>query len=124
MDFIIGMFTGMVVTAFAVYLIFKYMERRVMAELVGQSVAEKLEADKSAEPDNIVATVEVADNQYFCYNKDTSQFLCYGATLTELVAKFRERFPDRGITLESEDRAITEELYQQYQQLNQTNAQN
>jgi hypothetical protein len=121
MDFIIGMFSGMVITAFAVYLIFKYMERRVMAELVGMSVAEKLEADK---PDNIVATVEVVDDRYFCYNKDTSQFLCYGATLTELVAKFRERFPDRGITLESEDRAITEELYQQYQQLNQTNAQN
>jgi hypothetical protein len=113
MDFIIGMFTGMVVTAFAVYLIFKYMERRVMAELVGQSVAEKLEA---AEPDNIVATVEVVDNQYFCYNKDNSQFLCYGTTLTELVSKFRERFPDRGITLESDSKEITEELYQQYQQ--------
>jgi len=113
MDFIIGMFTGMVVTAFAVYLIFKYMERRVMAELVGRSVAEKLEA---AEPDNVVATVEVADNQYFCYNKDNSQFLCYGATLTELVSRFRERFPDRGITLESDSREITEELYRQYQQ--------
>jgi Na+-transporting methylmalonyl-CoA/oxaloacetate decarboxylase gamma subunit len=113
MDFIIGMVTGMVVTAFAVYLIFKYMERRVMAELVGRSVAEKLEADK---PDNIVATVEVADNQYFCYNKDNSQFLCYGTTLTELVSKFRERFPDRGITLESDSKEITEELYRQYQQ--------
>jgi hypothetical protein len=89
------------------------MERRVMAELVGMSVAEKLEADK---PDNIVATVEVADNQYFCYNKDTSQFLCYGTTLAELVSRFRERFPDRGITLESEDRAVADELYRQYQQ--------
>jgi hypothetical protein len=121
MDYFIGFVAGMLFTAYAGYLIFKYMERRVMAELVGMSVAEKLEADK---PDNIVATVEVVDDRYFCYNKDTSQFLCYGATLTELVAKFRERFPDRGITLESEDRAITEELYQQYQQLNQTNAQN
>jgi len=96
-----------------VYLIFKYMERRVMAELVGMSVAEKLEADK---PDNIVATVEVVDNQYFCYNKDNSQFLCYGATLTELVSRFRDRFPDRGITLEGQSRDITEELYRQYQQ--------
>jgi hypothetical protein len=113
MDYFIGFVVGMLFTAYAVYLIFKYMERRVMAELVGQSVAEKLEA---AKPDNIVATVEVADNQYFCYNKDTSQFLCYGATLTELVARFRERFPDRGITLESNSREITEELYQQYQQ--------
>jgi hypothetical protein len=113
MDYIIGFVVGMLFTAYAVYLMFKYMERRVMAELVGQSVAEKLEADK---PDNIVATVEVVDNQYFCYNKDTSQFLCYGTTLAELVSKFRERFPDRGITLESEDRAITEELLRQYQQ--------
>ena len=119
MDFIIGMFSGMIVTAFAVYLIFKYMERQVMAEI--EKLAETLE---STEPTNIVATVEVVDDRYFCYNKDTSQFLCYGTTLTELVAKFRERFPDRGITLESEDRAIAEELYQQYQLYQQTNAQN
>jgi hypothetical protein len=117
MDYIIGFVVGMLFTAYMVYLIFKYMERRVMAELVGQSVAEKLEADK---PDNIVATVEVVNDRYFCYNKDDSQFLCYGATLTELVAKFRERFPDRGITLESEDRAVTEELYRQYQQTKDT----
>jgi hypothetical protein len=113
MDYFIGFVLGMLFTAYMVYLIFKYMERRVMAELVGQSVAEKLEATK---PDNIVATVEVVDNQYFCYNKDNSQFLCYGATLAELVSRFRERFPDCGITLESDDKAITEELYRQYQQ--------
>jgi hypothetical protein len=113
MDYIIGFVLGMLFTAYMVYLVFKYMERRVMAELVGQSVAEKPEA---AESNTIVATVEVADNQYFCYNKDNSEFLCYGTTLAELVSKFRERFPDRGITLESEDRAITEELYRQYQQ--------
>jgi hypothetical protein len=115
MDFIIGMFTGMAITAFAVYLIFKYMERRVMAEL--EKLAETLE---SSEPNNIVATVEVVDDRYFCYNKDTSQFLCYGATLAELVSKFRDRFPDRGITLESEDRAVADELYQQYQQTKDT----
>jgi hypothetical protein len=119
MDYIIGFVAGIVITAFAVYLIFKYMERQVMAEI------EKLtETPEPAASNNVVATVEIVDDRYFCYNKDTSQFLCYGATLAELVARFRERFPDRGITLESEDRAITEELYQQYQQYQQTNAQN
>jgi hypothetical protein len=111
MDFIIGMFIGMVVTAFGVYLIFKYMERQIMAEL--EKLAETVE---SAQPDNIVATVEVADNQYFCYNKDNSQFLCYGSTLAELVTRFRNRFPNYNVTLESEDRAVADELYRQYQQ--------
>jgi uncharacterized UPF0160 family protein len=111
MDFIIGMFSGMIITAFAVYLIFKYMERQLMAEI--EKLTETLETSES---DNIVATVEVVDNQYFCYNKDNSQFLCYGATLTELVSRFRDRFPDRGITLEGQSRDITEELYRQYQQ--------
>jgi hypothetical protein len=122
MDFIIGMFLGMVITAFAVYLIFKYIERQVMAEI------EKLtETPEPAASNNVVATVEVVDDRYFCYNKDTSQFICYGSTLAEIVDRFRERFPDRGITLESEDKNITDELYQQYQQyqqLNQPNAQN
>jgi hypothetical protein len=120
MDYIIGFILGMLFTAYMVYLIFKYMERRVMAELVGQSVAEKLEADKSAESNTIVATVEVADNQYFCYNKLNSEFLCYGATLLDLAARFRDRFPNHNVTLESEDRAIAEELRRQYQQYQQT----
>jgi len=117
MDYIIGFVVGMVFTAYAVYLIFKYMERRVMAELVGQSVAEKLEA---AESNTIVATVEMADNQYFCYNKLNSEFLCYGATLLDLVARFRDRFPNHNVTLESDDKAIAEELRRQYQQYQQT----
>jgi hypothetical protein len=117
MDYIIGFVLGMLFTAYMVYVIFKYMERRVMAELVGQSVAEKLEA---AESNTIVATVEVVDNQYFCYNKDDSQFLCYGATLLDLAARFRDRFPNHNVTLESEDKSIAEELRRQYQQYQQT----
>ena len=109
----------MVITAFAVYFIFKYMERQVRAEI--EKLAETLAPTR---PDNIVATVEVVDDRYFCYNKDTSQFLCYGATLAEIVDRFRARFPNHNVTLESEDRAIADELYQQYQQLNQTNTQN
>lgn len=117
MDYIIGFIFGMLFTAYMVYLIYKYMERRVMAELVGRGVAEKLEA---AESNTITATVEVADNQYFCYNKLNSEFLCHGTTLAELVSRFRDRFPNHNVTLESEDRAITEELYQQYQQTKDT----
>ena len=111
MDFFIEFVVGVVFTAYAVYLVMRYMERKIMAEI--EKLAETLE---STEPTNIVATVEVADNQYFCYNKDNSQFLCYGSTLAELVTRFRNRFPNYNVTLESEDRAVADELYRQYQQ--------
>jgi hypothetical protein len=108
--FVLGLFSGVVVSAVAVHLILKYVERKLLAELA------RLEADtnRSAESNTIVATVEVADNQYFCYNKDTKQFICYGNTVAELSENFRKRFPTRGLTLVSEDPAVLAQLEQQY----------
>jgi hypothetical protein len=107
--FVLGLFSGVVISAVAVHLILKYVERKLLAELA------RLEADtnRSADPNTIVATVEVADNRYFCYNKDTKQFICYGNTVSEISDNFRKRFPNHGLTLVSEDPAVLEQLDRQ-----------
>jgi hypothetical protein len=107
--FLLGLIAGVVVSAVAVHLIMRYVERKLLAELA------RLEADaeKSVESNIIVATVEVADNRYFCYNKDTKQFICYGNTVAEISDNFRKRFPNHGLTLVSEDPAVLEQLDQQ-----------
>ena len=108
--FVLGFVVGFVACSVAVYLIMKYVERRLLAALAQLEA----DADQSAESDTIVATVEVADNQYFCYNKDTKQFICYGNTVAEISENFRKRFPTRGLTLVSEDPAVLAQLEQQY----------
>jgi hypothetical protein len=108
--FVLGLFAGVVVSAVAVHLILKYVERKLLAELARLEA----DADRSVDPNTIVATVEVADNQYFCYNKDTKQFVCYGSTAAEIRENFRKRFPNCGLTLVSEDPAVITQLEQQH----------
>jgi hypothetical protein len=107
--FVLGLIAGIAFSALVVHLIVKYVERKLLAELARLEA----DADKSVESNTIVATVEVADNRYFCYNKDTKQFICYGNTVSEISDNFRKRFPNHGLTLVSEDPAVLEQLDQQ-----------
>jgi hypothetical protein len=63
----------------------------------------------------VVATVEIVDNKYFCYHKENSQFICYGNTLPELQEHFRARFPNQGLTLESNDTELINQLTKEFQ---------
>jgi hypothetical protein len=107
--FLLGLIAGVVVSAVVVHLIVKYVERKLLAEL------SRLEADtnRSADPNTIVATVELVDGRYFCYEKGTNRFICYGNTVTEIRDGFRTRFPALGLTLVSEDPAVINQLEQQ-----------
>jgi len=46
---------------------------------------------------------EKGDNMIYCYNSDTSDFVCQGADIEEIKTNFKARFPDHGsyITHES-----------------------
>jgi hypothetical protein len=107
--FVLGFVVGFVACSVAVYLIMKYVERKLLAALA------RLEADAAEDQANtVVATVEFADNRYFCYNKETKQFICYGNTLAEIRENFLKRFPNGVLTLVSEDPSVLDQLEQQY----------
>ena len=42
----------------------------------------------------IPVTVEVDQDQYFCYNALTKDFVCQGFTLKEIAERFMARFPE------------------------------
>ena len=107
--FLLGMIAGIAFSALAVHLIMKYVERKLLAALAQLEA----ETEQSAESNTIVATVEFADNQYFCYNKETKQFICYGNTVSEIGDNFRKRFPNHEMTLVSEDPAVLDQLKKQ-----------
>ena len=106
--FVLGFVVGFVACSVAVYLIMRYVERKLLAALA------QLEADAAEDrPNTVVATVEFADNRYFCYNKETKQFICYGNTISEIGDNFRKRFPNHEMTLESEDPSVLDQLKKQ-----------
>jgi hypothetical protein len=54
--------------------------------------------------------VERMNGVIFCYSKEDNQFICQGATLAEVRAAFRARYPDRTAYLDGGDSTLVEEL--------------
>jgi len=56
----------------------------------------------------VLLTVEVDHNQYLCYNALTQEFVCQGIDVTEIVQRFRSRFPDKSVAIfNGDDTAVT-----------------
>jgi len=62
----------------------------------------------------ILLTVEVDHNQYLCYNALTQEFVCQGIDVTEIVQRFRARFPDKTVTIFNGDDTAVATLQQQF----------
>lgn len=61
----------------------------------------------------VLLTVEVDHNQYLCYNALTQEFVCQGVDVTEIVQRFRARFPDKTVTIFNGDDTAVATLQQQ-----------
>jgi hypothetical protein len=70
-------------------------------------------AERAAAGELILLTVEVDHNQYLCYNALTQEFVCQGIDVTEIVQRFRARFPDKSLTIFNGDDTAVETLQQQ-----------
>lgn len=51
----------------------------------------------------IPLTIEVDQNQYFCYNSITKAFVCQGHDLKEIVERFQLRYPDKFAAIHNGD---------------------
>ena len=83
------------------------LTRDLRAEI--EDFADRLESGKL-----IPVTVEVDNNQYFCYNAITHDFVCQGHNLKEIVERFSLRFPQGKLAIYNGDenavRVLKEEL--------------
>jgi len=69
----------------------------------------------------IALTVEIDDNQYFCYNSITKDFVCQGSDLTEIRKRFRERYPNKDAAIYDGDQTAVATLKSQLQELKKQN---
>jgi hypothetical protein len=61
----------------------------------------------------IMLEVEVADDMYLCYNHFTSDFVCQGRNIEEIIQRFHSRYPDKEAAIFRVDESAVETLLQQ-----------
>ena len=117
-DFLIYFGIGWAITNLVLillaFLLRRHIERSMEQELT--SVGQALDEEKL-----IALTVEIDDNQYFCYNSITKDFVCQGSDLTEIRERFRERYPDKDAAIYDGDATAVATLKSQLKELKKQN---
>ena len=111
---IAAMFTGVgfgvIVFLLFVWIISRRIQFRVDSEISG--IVEKLAQDRL-----IALTVEIDNNQYFCYNALTKDFVCQGYSLKEIIERFCLRYPNKAAAIYDGDEIAVKTLKSQLEDL-------
>jgi hypothetical protein len=95
------------------WLMYKF-EQHISQELT--TVGQALDEEKL-----IALTVEVDQDQYFCYNSITKDFVCQGSDLKEIRERFRARYPDKDAAIYDGDESAVATLKLQLKDLKKQN---
>jgi len=95
------------------WLMYKF-EQHISEELT--SVGQALDEERL-----IALTVEQQNDQYFCYNSVTNDFVCQGSNLTEIRDRFRARYPNKDAAIYDGDRTAVAALKSQLEELKKQN---
>ena len=118
MDFVEFFVNGVVIMILihvGLNLIAWMVKRRVDSDLV--EVSNDLELERL-----IPLTVEVVDNQYFCYNSITQDFVCQGVNLVEIVKRFKQRYPEKFAAIYDGDETAVRTLKSQLKELDENSS--
>ena len=91
------------------------IKRRTDSDL--EEVSNDLELERL-----IPLTVEVVDNQYFCYNSITQDFVCQGVNLVEIVKRFKQRYPEKSAAIYDGDETAVRTLKSQLKELDENSS--
>jgi hypothetical protein len=117
-DFLIWFSIGWLITnlvlSLLAFLLRRHIEQSMESELTG--VGQALDEERL-----IALTVEVDNNQYFCYNSITNDFVCQGRDLKEIRERFRARYPDKDAAIYDGDKTAVATLKSQLKDLKKQN---
>jgi hypothetical protein len=102
----VGLGFGVILFLIFVWAVARRIQIRVDSDLEG--IMEKLAQDRL-----IALTVEIDNNQYFCYNALTKDFVCQGYSLKEIVERFRLRYPNKAAAIYDGDETAVRTLRNQ-----------
>ena len=114
-DFLVNGVVIMILIHVGLNLIAWMVKRRVDSDL--EEVSNDLELERL-----IPLTVEVVDNQYFCYNSITQDFVCQGVNLVEIVKRFKQRYPEKSAAIYNGDETAVRTLKSQLKELDENSS--
>ncbi len=110
----IGWVISNLVLGLSAFLLRRHIESSMESELTG--VGQALDEERL-----IALTVEVDQDQYFCYNSITKDFVCQGSDLKEIRERFRARYPDKDAAIYNGDQTAVATLKLQLKDLKKQN---
>ena len=117
-DFVIYFGIGWLITNLVLgllaFLLRRHIEQSIESELTG--IGQALDEERL-----IALTVEQDNDQYFCYNSITKDFVCQGSDLKEIRERFRERYPNKDAAIYDGDRTAVAALKSQLEELKKQN---
>jgi thioredoxin-related protein len=97
------------------FLLFVWSLARKLQNQIDQELDHTME--KLVQEQLIALTVEVDNNQYFCYNALTKAFVCQGHDLKEIIERFRLRYPNKAAAIYDGDEIAVKTLKKQMKEL-------
>ena len=73
----------------------------------------KEELEQHLESRAIPVTVEFDNNEFYCYNKQSREFMAQGATYDEIKKRLQARFSDCVVYIDGGDPAVIDKLLSQ-----------
>jgi hypothetical protein len=117
-NFLIWFGIGWVITnlvlSLLAFLLRRHIEQSIESELTG--VGQALDEERL-----IALTVEQENDQFFCYNSITKDFVCQGSDLKEIRERFRARYPDKDAAIYDGDETAVATLKLQLKDLKKQN---
>ena len=114
-EFLVNGVVIMILIHVGLNLIAWMVKRRADSDL--EEVSNDLELERL-----IPLTVEVVDNQYFCYNSITQDFVCQGVNLVEIVKRFKQRDPEKSAAIYNGDETAVRTLKSQLKELDENSS--
>ena len=117
-DFLIGF----VLTYLVVTLVFGLLKTWLMYKFEQHISQELTTVGQALDEEQLIAlTVEIDQDQYFCYNSITKDFVCQGSDLKEIRERFRARYPDKDAAIYDGDESAVATLKLQLKDLKKQN---
>ncbi len=110
LDIVIWFAIGYMLTRLLATWLLDHFTREIRAEI--EEFADRLESGRL-----IPVTVEVDQEQYFCYNAITKDFVCQGYSLKELADRFTLRYPESKLAIYNGDETAVRILKAQLEKL-------
>lgn len=108
--------------------IFGYIIAKIIAGWIEERIREHVGRDldevmSELELEKLIPlTVEVAGDQYLCYNSITQDFVCQGTDLVSIVRKFKQRYPDKAAAIFDGDETAVRTLKSQLKELDENSS--